>query len=302
MTNLCEKAGQFMMEEINGAKLKEEVFKKASCQMYSIESGINSLKSLLKNFSSCVEPLSKFVREFNEALKKIQKDTPYDPYIDTIIFSQELMITELDLLNKEIVKVYSKTSAWNLIFEQSKEQKKLREEKKKKFEHYEQKLQKIEKDAKKKKNDEYILRNEQKYRIAAGEYIEISERSLNTINDSLVLSWNLINPIISDLILIKRKTFNNILANLNEFSNIKERFEEIKKENKDKTTNAPKRSNRRSAMSFSVHMREKIINNERNSTLKESYTILNFGRLTNSFGKVPNERFELFNQIEDEPY
>ena len=55
-------------------------------------------------------------------------------------------------------------------------------------------------------------------------------------------------------------------------------------------------------MSFSVHMREKIINNERNSTLKESYTILNFGRLTNSFGKVPNERFELFNQIEDEPY
>ena len=303
MTNLCEKAGQFMREEISVAKKSEEDFKKACNQMTSTESGINSLKNLLKNFASLVDPFSKFIREFNESIKKIYKNTPFNSYIDSIIYSQETILNELDLLNKEIVKVYSKTSAWNLIFEQTKEQKKIREEKKKKFEHYELKLQKIERDSRKKKNDELILRNEQKYRIAASEYIEISERSLNTINDSLSLSWNLINPIISDLILIKRKAFYNILLNINDFSNIKERFEEIKKnkEKKDKVINAPKRQKRKSAMSFSVHWRSKIINNERNFS-KDSSMFLNFGRLTNSFGKIPADRYKLFDQIEDEPY
>ena len=234
MTNLCEKAGQFMIEQINEAKSKEEDYKLACNQMNVTESGINSLKSILKNFSSLVDPFSKFIKEFNESIKKIYKNTPFNPYIDKIIYSQELILSELDTLNKEIVKLYSKTSAWNLIFQQAKEQKKLREEKKKKFEHYEQKLQKIEKDAKKKKNDELILRNEQKYRMAASEFVEISGSSLEIINNSLILSWNLINPIISELILTKTKAFNNIIFILNDFSNIKERFEEIKEEEKKK--------------------------------------------------------------------
>jgi len=301
-TNLCEKAGQFMTDEITKAKLNEEDYKQACNKMANTESGINSLKSILKNFSSWVDPFSKLIKEFNESIKKIYKNTPFNSYIDSIIYSQELIITELDKLNKEIVKLYSKTSAWNLIFKQAKEQKRIREEKKKKFEHYEQKLQKIEKDSKKKKNDELVLRNEQKYRIAAGEYIDISETSLNIINDSLVLSWNLINPIISEFILIKNKAFNNIIFNLNDFSNIKERFEEIKqkKDKNDKSTNIPRKHNRKSAMSLSVHFRSKKLNNEGNC--ESSKNILSFGRLTNSFGKIPLERYKLFYQIEDEPY
>lgn len=301
-TNLCEKAGQFMTDEITKAKLNEEDYKQACNKMANTESGINSLKSILKNFSSWVDPFSKLIKEFNESIKKIYKNTPFNSYIDSIIYSQELIITELDKLNKEIVKLYSKTSAWNLIFKQAKEQKRIREEKKKKFEHYEQKLQKIEKDSKKKKNDELVLRNEQKYRIAAGEYIDISETSLNIINDSLVLSWNLINPIISEFILIKNKALNNIIFNLNDFSNIKERFEEIKqkKDKNDKSTNIPRKHNRKSAMSLSVHFRSKKLNNEGNC--ESSKNILSFGRLTNSFGKIPLERYKLFYQIEDEPY
>ena len=306
MTNLCEKAGQFMIEEIKDAKLKEEEFKSACNQMIIIESGINSLKSILKNFSSWVDPLSKFIKEFNESIKKIYRNTPFTSYIDSIIYSQELIINELDTLNKEVVKLYSKTSAWNLIFEQAKEQKKIREEKKKKFEHYEQKLHKIEKDSKKKKNDELIMRNEQKYRMAASEYVDISGRSLDVINNSLILSLNLINPIISDLLLIKKKAFNNILFNLNDFSNIKERFEEIKGE-KDELQNkhhaAQKHTNRRSAMSFSVHFKFKKSNNkEENTETNKNNNNQNVGRLTNSFGKIPLDRYNLFYLIEDEPY
>ena len=305
MTNLCEKDGQFMTEEIAEAKLKEEDFKSACNQMISTESGINSLKSILKNFSSWVDPLSKFIKEFNESIKKIYKNTPFNSYIDSIIYSQELIINELDTLNKEIVKLYSKTSAWNLIFEQAKEQKKIKEEKKKKFEHYEQKLKKIEKDSKKKKNDELILRNEQKYRMAASEYVEISARSLDVINNSLILSWNLINPIISDLILIKKKAFNNIVFNLNDFSNIKERFEEIKEEKNEKEnkSNVTQKHNRRSAMSFSVHFKFKKNNiNKEEKTETNDKNIMNVGRLTNSFGKIPLDRYNLFYLIEDEPY
>ena len=300
MSNLCEKAGQFMNEEISGAKLKEDEYKKACNYMSITESGMNSLKSILKNFSSWVEPFNKFIKEFNESIKKIYKNTPFNSYIDSIIYSQELIISELDKLNKEVVKLHSKTSAWNLIFKQVKEQKKNRDDKKKKFEHYEQKLHKIEKDTKKKKNDELVLRNEQKYRMAAGDYIDISESSLNIINDSLVLSWNLINPIISEFILIKKKAFNNIVFHLNDFSNIKETFEEIKKDKNDKFTKFPKRQNRKNAMSRSVHLRSKKINNE--NTLDNIKNVLSYGRLTNSFGKIPLDKYNMFYQIEDEPY
>ena len=303
--NLCEKAGQFMHEEIAGAKAREQEYKEACNQMASTEIGINSLKNILKNFTSLVDPFTKFIKEFNESIKKIYKNTPFNSYIDSIIYSQELIIHELEILNKEMVKLYSKTSAWNLIFETAKELKKTKEEKKKRFEHYEQKLQKIEKDSKKKKNDELILRNEQKYRIAASEYVEMSEKSLGVINDSLILSWNLTNPIVSELILIKRKALNNIVFNLNDFTNIKERFEEIKAEkeeiyNKSKTG---KKHNRRSAMSFSVHFKFKGIDNQKNSEKKQSSSnILSFGRITNSFGKIPYDRYQLFYKIEDEPY
>ena len=305
--NLCEKAGQFMIEEIAAAKAREEDYKVSCNQMTNTESGINSLKYILKNFNSLVDPFIKFIKEFNESIKKIYRNTPFNSYIDSIIYSQELIINELETLNKEIVKLYSKTSAWNLIFEQAKEQKKLREEKKKKFDHYEQKLQKIEKDSKKKKNDELILRNEQKYRIAASEYVEISEKSLEVINNSLILSWNLINPIISELILIKTKAFNNIIFNLNDFSNIKERFEEIKEEKdelyKSKTAIQTKKR-RNHPMSLSVHFRSKGINkkNYNSENNKSSSNILNFGRITNSFGKIPYDRYQLFYGIEDDPY
>lgn len=303
MTNLCEKAGQFMMEEISGAKLNEEEYKKACNQMNITESGIDSLKSILKNFSSWVDPFNKFIKEFNESIKKIYRHTPFNSYIDSIIYSQELIINELDTLNKEIVKIYSKTSAWNLIFQQAKEQKKIREEKKKKFEHYEQKLQKIEKDSKKKKNDELILRNEQKYRMAATEYVEISETSLDVIKNSLILSWNLINPIISELILVKNKAFNNIVFNLSDFSNIKQRFEEIKEENDANNVNDSKsQKHRKSTMALSVHFKYKGIKKENKHESNKSVNKLTIGRLTNSFGKIPLDRYQLFYQIEDEPY
>lgn len=320
MINLSEKAGQFMAEEISEAKVNELAYKNACNQMSITESGINSLKSILKNFPSCVDPFIKFIKDFNESIKKIYRNTPFSSYIEVIIKSQEEIMNEFDTLNKEMAKLYSKTSAWNLIFQEAKEQKKIREEKKKKFEHYEQKLHKI--DLKKKKNDELISRNEQKYKTAASEYVEISDSSQDMIKNSLLLSWNLVSPIISDFILIKKKAFNNIVFILNEFSDIQQKFEEIKPvkiETKDKnknkiiinkkvnannnTKNLNKnnslRQSRKSAISLSVYMKFK---GNKDNISKANENNITYGRLTNSFGKIPLDRYQLFYQIEDEPY
>lgn len=303
MTNINEKANQFMAEELVAAKLKDLDYKTACIQMSQTESGINSLKSILKNFSSWIEPFSKFIKEFNESIKKIYKNTPFNSYIDSIVYSQEQILNELDTLNKEIVKLYSKTSAWNVIFEQAKELKKEREEKKKKFEHYEQKLQKIESNSKKKKNDELLSRNEQKYKNAVQEYIEISDNSLDVINNSLILSWNLVNPIISELILIKKKSFNNIIFNLNDFSDAKPKLDEINTKKENKNVKLPKRNNRKSAIALSIHMKSINNNNDySNYGTNKISSNLNFGRVTNSFGKVPFMRYKIFSEIVDEPY
>ena len=291
MTNVNEKANQFMAEELVTAKLKDFDYKTACNQMSQTESGINSLKSILKNFSSWIEPFSKFIKEFNESIKKIYKNTPFSSYIDSIVYSQEQILNELDTLNKEIVKLYSKTSAWNVIFEQAKELKKEREEKKKKFQHYEQKLQKIESNSKKKKNDELLTRNENKYRNSVQEYIEISDNSLDVINNSLILSWNLVNPIISELILIKKKSFNNIVFNLNDFSDVKQKLDEINTKKESKNVKLPKRHNRKSASELSIHM--KSLNNNivySNYGTNKITNNLNYGRVTNSFGKIPGLR------------
>jgi hypothetical protein len=303
MTNINEKANQFMAEELVAAKLKDLDYKTACIQMSQTESGINSLKSILKNFSSWIEPFSKFIKEFNESIKKIYKNTPFSSYIDSIVYSQEQILNELDTLNKEIVKLYSKTSAWNVIFEQAKELKKEREEKKKKYEHYEQKLQKIENNSKKKKNDELLSRNEQKYRNSVQEYVQTCDNSLDVINNSLILSWNLVNPIISELIMIKKKSFNNIVFNLNDFSDSKPKIDEINIKKENKNINLPKkRHNRKSAIALSIHM--KSINNNDNSNYGTNKTsnLLNFGRVTNSFGKIPVMRYKIFSEIVDEPY
>ena len=303
MTNINEKPNQFMAEELVSAKLKDLDYKTACIQMSQTESGINSLKSILKNFSSWIEPFSKFIKEFNESIKKIYKNTPFSSYFDSIVYSQEQILNELDTLNKEIVKLYSKTSAWNVIFEQAKELKKEREEKKKKYEHYEQKLQKIENNSKKKKNDELLSRNEQKYRNSVQEYVQTCDNSLDVINNSLILSWNLVNPIISELIMIKKKSFNNIVFNLNDFSDSKPKIDEINIKKENKNINLPKkRHNRKSAIALSIHM--KSINNNDNSNYgtNKISNILNFGRVTNSFGKIPVMRYKIFSEIVDEPY
>ena len=191
------------------------------------------------------------------------------------------MMKDIDNLSNIILKLYSKTSAWDTIFEKARASKKERDEKRKNFDHYEQKLLKLEdKNAQKNYNSDQLSRNQEKYSKALKEYLDTSEKSFELIKNSIKLSWELTNPIIGELIISEKNLFEKISQHLYDFANITNDLKEIM----DKTFNPeatddnffydPKRCIRSQTL---------MIKNEGNY-------IHTWIRKTNSFGKVPINR------------
>ena len=227
MPNFWTKAGQFISEAISDNKTKDEDYQLLCDQMIRTETGINSLKNILKNYNTYSDPFYKYIKIINDALNQIYKDSPLMPVIEHITANHELILKDIDCLGKIISKLYSKTSEWDTIFEKAKEEKKIREEKRKNFDHYEQKLLKIEGDQNKKKNTELLIRNQEKYSKALNEYLEISEKSFDVIKNSIKLSWELANPIIGELFLSEKNLFENISSHLTDFWKITDVCKEI---------------------------------------------------------------------------
>ena len=217
MPNFWTKAGQFISEAISNNKTKDEDYQLLCEQMIKTETGINSLKNILKNYNTYSDPFYKYIKLINDALNQIYKDSPLIQVIEHITTNHELILKDMDYIGKIISKLYSKTSEWDTIFEKAKEIKKIREEKRKNFDHYEQKLLKIEGDQNKKKNTELIIRNQEKYSKALNEYLEISEKSFDVIKNSIKLSWELANPIIGELFNSEKNLFENISSHLIDF-------------------------------------------------------------------------------------
>ena len=217
MPNFWTKAGQFISEAISNNKTKDEDYQLLCEQMIKTETGINSLKNILKNYNTYSDPFYKYIKLINDALNQIYKDSPLIQVIEHITTNHELILKDIDYIGKIISKLYSKTSEWDTIFEKAKEIKKIREEKRKNFDHYEQKLLKIEGDQSKKKNTELLIRNQEKYSKALNEYLEISEKSFDVIKNSIKLSWELANPIIGELFNSEKNLFENISSHLIDF-------------------------------------------------------------------------------------
>ena len=227
MPNFWTKAGQFISEAISDNKTKDEDYQLLCNQMIKTESGINSLKNILKNYNSYSDPFCKYIKTMNDSLYQLYKDSPLITEIEQINFKHELILNDMDNIGKIITKLYSKTSEWDTIFEKAKELKKVREEKRKNFDHYEQKLLKIEGDQNKKKNTDLLVRNQEKYSKALKEYLEISEKSFEVIKNSIKLSWELANPILGELFISEKNLFEKISSHLTDFGNITNDFQEI---------------------------------------------------------------------------
>lgn len=259
-------------------------------KMTNIETGISSLKTILKEHKTYVEPFCQYIKTLDESIKIIYDDSPLKAYIDNIILRHELILKEIQDLSKKLNKLNTATSEWSTIFKKAKESIKIREEKRKTFDYYEQKLLKIDKN--KKKIKEFVQRNQEKFNVASKEYIEASQKSFEVIKSSMKLSWELTSPIVGDIIVCEKNFFEVNSSHLYEFSTIIYDFKEILMRafnpelNKDKQDYDPK----------------KYIKSEKFRKKKENNYQHTFTRKTNTFGKLPSGKQELFLSIKDKVF
>jgi len=259
-------------------------------KMANIEAGITSLKTILKEHKIYVEPFCQYIKTLNESIKTIYDDSPLKGYIDNIVLRHELVLKEIQDLSKKLNKLNTATSEWNTIFKKAKESIKIREEKRKNFDYYEQKLLKIDKN--KKKIKEFVQRNQEKYNLASKEYIEASQKSFEVIKSSIKLSWELTSPIVGDIIVSEKNIFEVNSSHLYEFSTIIYDFKELMMRafnpelNKDKQDYDPK----------------KYIKSQKLRKKKENNYQHTFTRKTNTFGKLTSGKQDLFLSIKDKVF
>ena len=292
MSNFWTKTQQ-LFGDYNGTKIKDKEFENLLKKMNLIETGIKSYKKSLESLINLFNQIEYSYTEFIESIKNIFNLSPYIPVIDEISVKHSIIINEYIKYSKIIKNIMSKTSEWNKLFEDSKELVKKREDKKKIYEHYEQKIEKL-KNAKK-KDKERIIRNEEKYRKAANEYIEISEKSFNDINMSMNQTYDLVKVVLCELLINEKYIFLNISNTLNYFENIEDKFLIIKnnKEIKDENLNAniydPKKYMKEKDLIQKLSVSKNVRNSDSKSDKTEEIIKFNpYERKRNTFG-VLNE-------------
>lgn len=327
MPNFWSRGWQFFEEKFGAKVTEDKDFEIILKKIEKTERGLNSLRAVLQNFNSYTEKFCSFFTDLNNALNLIYENCPYYLFIEEFVCKQQIINTHFEDLSKSLIKLYSRTSEWDRIFESAKNQMIEREEKRKIYDHYEKKLLKIEKTS---KDLKYIERNEEKYTKAASEYVEISEKIYNLMQDSLKLSWKLTNSIVSELIIGEQKLFEGISSSLSCFKDNTKRFSEI-----EYSLNNPNSKRRNTNYDPLKYMKEKDlikrISVKRNTSLvgiqvddgkQRKYSIfgwkndsvikkdekplgnlnniLSNSRLTNSFGNLPEQKLDEFYNIEDD--
>ena len=316
MPNFWSRGWQFLEEKL-GATVTEDIdFQNILNKIQTTEKGLYCLRSVLQNFNSYIDKFCTFFVDINNAMSLIYENTPYYIFIEEFICKQQIVNTHFEDIKKLVIKLYSKTSEWDRIFETAKNQLVERENKRKIYDHYEKKMSKLENSSKDKK---YIERNEEKYAKAASEYVEISEKIYNLLQTSLKLSWNLVNPLVSELIKGELLLFNGISGTLSCFKDNIKRFEEIEYSLNNPNSNRKnfnydplkyikekdlikritiKREPRTSVWGLPSKNEE---GSKKDDKIKGNFSnILSQNRLTNTFGNISESKLEEFYDIEDD--
>ena len=326
MPNFWSRGLQYFEEKFGGEITKDKDLEKMLIKIEKIEKGFTSFRAVIQNFNSYVEKFSAFFSDLSEALELIYSNTPYYSIIEEFLVKQQIINIHIEDMGKLLNQLYSRSSEWDNIFTEGKNKLEEREEKRKVLDHYEKKLLKI-KDSKDKK---YIERNEEKYTKAASEYVEISEKIYNKLKHSIILGWELANPVVSELILGEQKMFEGINSSLICFKDNVKRFNEIdasisnpdskmkifnydpikyikgkeliKKVSVNRNSISSTKTytdNRHFRPRWSIHSKNEIITKFEDKINNFDNILLNT-RLTNSFGKLSDEKFEEFKDIEDD--
>jgi hypothetical protein len=306
---------QYLGEKLGGEVTEDKDFEKLLIQVDKTEKGFTAFRSVMQNFNTYMEKFPKFFTDIGDALKLIYSNSPYYSFIEEFLIKQQLISVHIEDMSKLLVKLCSRSSEWDKIFEDGKKLLVERENKRKEYDHYEKKLLKI-KDSKDKK---YKERNEEKYTKAASEYVEISEKIFNQLEGALKKGWYLANPVVSDLILGEIKMTNGIDNTLSYFKDNIKRFTEIdvsisnpdtkmKKFNYDpvkyiKGKELIRRVSVSRKIPFNLPLNFTDGKNQDKGVENKmvSYdNILIHTRLTNSFGEITENKLKEFLEFEDE--
>lgn len=315
MPNFWTKAEQFIGESLKGPRTKDKEFDKLTEKMKTVEIGLSNLKQILQKMPTILNQLELTFRELIISINQIYNNSPFKDITKEIQNKQELIEIEFSNFSKTISKIFSKTSEWTKIFNISKEQIKLREDKRKIYDHYEKKIEKIDSNnIKSKKEKEFFERNTEKYQKAAADYVDISEKAFNSINSSLSRTYDIVNIILSELIHCEKNSFEK----MNEFckytKDIGKKFEECKNfannpsninnfYSYDPTKYMDKEIMKRSSLSKNnnnffnkiSHSSNSLINND-----DENNVVLIYFRIRSSFVDFNNEEFNEFKNIKDD--
>ena len=142
MPNFWTKAEQFIGESLKGPRTKDKEFDKLTEKMKTVEIGLSNLKQILQKMPTILNQLELTFRELIISINQIYNNSPFKDVTKEIQKKQELIEIEFSNFSKTISKIFSKTSEWTKIFNISKEQIKLREDKRKIYDHYEKKNRK----------------------------------------------------------------------------------------------------------------------------------------------------------------
>jgi hypothetical protein len=306
---------QYLGEKLGGEVTEDKDFEKLLIQVDKTEKGFTAFRSVMQNFNTYMEKFPKFFTDIGDALKLIYSNSPYYSFIEEFLIKQQLIRDHIEDMSKLLVKLCSRSSEWDKIFEDGKKLLVERENKRKEYDHYEKKLLKI-KDSKDKK---YIERNEEKYTKAASEYVEISEKIFNQLMGALKKGWYLTNPVVSDLILGEIKMVNGFDNTLSYFKDNIKRFNEIdlsisnpdtkmKKFNYDpvkyiKGKELIRRVSVNRKIPFNLYSNFTDGKNQDKGSENKmvSYdNILIHTRLTNSFGDISEKKLKEFLEFEDQ--
>ena len=156
MPNFWSRGLQYLEEKFGAEITKDKDLEKMLIKIEKIEKGFASFRTVIQNFNSYFEKFSTFFSDLSKSLELIYSNTPYYSIIEEFIVKQQIINIHIEDMSKLLNQLYSRSSEWDKIFAEGKNQLEEREEKRKVYDHYEKKLLKI-KDIKDKK---YIERNE----------------------------------------------------------------------------------------------------------------------------------------------
>ena len=143
MPNFWSRGIQYLEEKLGATTTDDKDFENLLQRIEITEKGLASLRTVLQNFNSYIENFCSFFTDLNGALRLIYEETPYYMFIEEFICKQQIINTHFEDLSKLLVKLYSKSSEWDKIFDSARSKLVEREEKRKVYDHYEKKLMKI---------------------------------------------------------------------------------------------------------------------------------------------------------------